>query len=188
MTADYDAMGQQLVNRIEELHGREIPVYLFGESLEDPVTSVLFASVQSALQEKGFQSRLFLRQESDTFRRALEELVRPGNHTVAVAALDPESLRDTASILADNSVYASHVAGLYGRGASLSLLNYLDRRVVDGLGVADEFTMGYLSVSQAVRAASGARGLDRSICLDAFYIERRDLRLPAYETMLYPIE
>ena len=66
-------------------------------------------------------------------------------------------------------------------------MNYLDRGVIDGLCVTDDFSTGYLSVKRAVEILANQKLTEETI-LDSYYIERNDLRSPEFEKMLYPIE
>ena len=91
-----------------------------------------------------------------------------------------------AGIMADDPETGEHVRGLYGRGNTMPILNYLDREYIDGICVTDDFSIGYLSVREAVQALEGN---DSSyIVMDSYYIENEDLREPAYEKVLFPIE
>lgn len=87
----------------------------------------------------------------------MEELVYPKSAQAVIIALDAETLLETAQILADSSVYPEHVSGLYGRGTATPLLNYLDRGVISGLSVTDDFSTGYLSVRRAVEILSNQK-------------------------------
>ena len=77
--------------------------------------------------------------------------------------------------------------GLYGRGTTVKILNELDKGIIRGVCVTDEFSLGYLSVRQAVAVAKNQTVQD-PIVLPDYYIEKEDLRNPKYEKMLYPIE
>ncbi len=79
------------------------------------------------------------------------------------------------------------VLGLYGRGSTLSALNYLDRGMIQGICVTDEYSIGYLCVDMAVRALEGDLSRNR-LQTDSYYIEKEDLRKPEYEKLLFPVE
>ena len=68
----------------------------------------------------------------------------------------------------------------------MAILNYLDRGVIMGICVTDEFSVGYYSVREAVRALEGAGSVPT--VMESYYIEKKDLRDPAFEKMLFPIE
>lgn len=187
VTTDYYEMGQKLAQQVINKYASEVPVYLFTGARENIVTRRFGDGVQTTLSEAGFQTTLFQRQGEGTFRKAVEELVYPGSRTVVVVALDQGSLAETAAILADSTVYSSYVLGLYGRGTTIPILNYLDRGVISGICVTDDFSAGYLSVKRAVEAVTNQIWEEQTV-LDSYYIEKADLRKEQYEKMLYPIE
>lgn len=187
VSADYYAMGQRLAEAIQAEQPIEVPVYLFGPRELDAVSRQIYDGLYTELEEAGYRTVLFQKKDADVFRRAIEELVYPGSGNVTIAALDQESLIETAEILAESSVYASCVGGLYGRGATVPVLNYLDRGMISGICITDEFGAGYLSVRQAVDAIKN-HGIQERVILDFHYIRKEDIRKPEYEKMLYPIE
>ena len=66
-------------------------------------------------------------------------------------------------------------------------MNYLDRGVISGLSVTDDFSTGYLSVRRAVEILSNQK-TEGATVLESYYIRKEDLRSPEFEKMLYPIE
>lgn len=187
VTADYDEMGRKLAGEIIKKHPRELPVYLFGGERYNTVSRRFKEGVLSVLEEAGYETTLYLNQEPGTFRKAIEELVYPGSHDAAIIALDQESLAQTAAILADSAVYRTRIQGLYGRGTTIPILNYLDRGMITGICVTDDFSAGYLSVKRAVDAITNQVTEEQTL-LENYYIEKEDLRKEQYEKMLYPIE
>lgn len=187
VTTDYYEMGQKLAEQVRARYTPDIPVYLFCGPQENTVTRSFGDGIRATLSDAGFEMTLFRRQGEETFRKAVEELVYPGSQNVIVIALDQSSLSETAVILADSSVYSTYVKGLYGRGTTIPILNYLDRGVITGICVTDDFSAGYLSVKRAVEAITNQIVGER-ILLDSYYIEKADLREEKYEKMLYPIE
>lgn len=68
----------------------------------------------------------------------------------------------------------------------MPILNYLDHGEITGICVTDDFSTGYLSVRAAIQALEDT---DHSITvMDSYYIEKDDLRKPAWEKLLFPIE
>lgn len=187
VSTDYYAMGRTLAGQVIREQPKELPVYLFGRENQDEAGVQVQDGLISVLEEAGYRTVLYRRQGDDFFRKTIEELVYPGSQKVVVVALDPESLTETAAILSDSSVYASYVGGLYGRGATIPILNYLDRGLINGICVTDEFGAGYLTVKKAVEAITG-RGVQEHVELESHYITKADIRKPEYEKMLYPIE
>ena len=187
VTTDYDAMGRSLAKQVIAEHGTDVPVYLFYMQKASAARQHFQDGVEAVLQAGGCEIRRFAHHEEGTFRQQIEELVYPESRQAVIIALDPETLLETAQILADSSVYLDHVEGLYGRGTTTPVLNYLDRGIVTGLYVTDDFSTGYLSVKRAVEILSNQK-LEEETVLDSYYIQKDDLRRPEYEKMLYPIE
>lgn len=188
ITPDYDRMGRQLAEQVASAHDVDIPVYLFGTKDRNDITGRFESGVRSALEEKGFQVVLYEKQGEGDFRKTIEELVYPGGQNVVIVALEPESLLETAEILADSSVYASCVEGVYGRGTNLSILNGLDSGLINGICVTDDFSAGYQSVKKAVEIITKGIYQQEPVMQESFYIEKEDLRRKEFEKMLYPIE
>lgn len=184
---DHDAMGRKLAEQVLTRHGTEVPYFLFDTGKESAAKHHFQDGVENVLQTNGCIVKKIERHGDGSFRKAIEELVYPDSSRAVIVALDSESLLETAQILADSSVYPEHVEGLYGRGTSTTLLNYLDRGVIDGLCVTDDFSTGYLSVKRAVEILANQKLTEETI-LDSYYIEKKDLRSQEFEKMLYPIE
>lgn len=188
ITPDYEKMGEELAGKLAAAHTTETPVYLFAAKNRSRISRQFETGVRAYLEERGFSLVLYEEQAEGDFRRIIEELVYPGGDKAVIVALEPESLSETAKILADSSVYASCVEGLYGRGTRLSLLNYLDSGVIRGLCVTDDFSAGYQSVAKAVESITEGNYQHEPLVQEHFYIEKDDLRRKQFEKMLYPIE
>ncbi len=180
-------MGKKLGEAAAASQPRENPVYLFTEGLAYGYNLRVYDGVRTSLEEAGFTCKLVERQNEDTFRRIIEEMVYPGSARAAVVALDAPTLRETALILEDSSVYRSHITGLYGVGGTTALLNQLDKGIIQGLVTYNRYDEGYLSVKRAVEAIQGIRQRDQ-ILLETYYIEKSHLRDKEYEKMLYPLD
>lgn len=187
ISPDYYEMGKLLAKKVAERHDSTLPVYLFGEPQDNRTSGRFEAGIRSVLEAQGYRLTLFERRNEQDYRRTIEELVYPGCRDAVIIALDPGSLSETAAILWDSSVYASYVKGLYGRGTTLSVLNDLDRGLIRGICVTDDFAAGYQSVQTAVDLMKNRR-VQKQANLESYYIEKEDLRRPEYEKMLYPIE
>ena len=98
-----------------------------------------------------------------------------------------DGLEELAAILESDEGLRDCVGALYGRGSSISILNRLDRGIIRGVCVTDEFSAGYISIWQAVEAVDGSSANQEAV-LESYYIEKEDLRTSRYEKMLYPIE
>lgn len=187
LLADYTSMGRVLAQKIAENHRSDIPVYLFGEKKRDRITQLFEAGVREGLEQVGFSVRLFEKNQDGEYRRAIEQLVYPGGENGVIVALDPSALIESAAVLGDSGVYCSYVEGLYGRGTSLTILNYLERGLIRGICVTDDFATGYGSVKAAVECMT-KRSSNEDFQSRCYYIEQSDLHKPEFEKMLYPIE
>lgn len=187
VTVDYFEMGEKLAKQVVKRHGSHASIYLFGGMQENTVTRQFEEGIRSVLLGAGSQIVRIEKQDGDTFKRAMEEHGNLKNENMVVIALNQTSLAETASLLSEDSQYEARVAGLYGRGTTIPILNYLDRGVISGICVTDDFSAGYLSVKRAVEAVT-RRVEEEKTLLESYYIEKADLRRTQYEKMLYPIE
>ena len=111
----------------------------------------------------------------------------PAEKEAAYLAGTPEILSAAADILAENASPAGDIRGLYGRGNTPDILWALDEGTVSGICVTDEFSRGYFSVCMAVGELEKA-STGKTMKMDSYYIEKKDLREPKYEKMLFPVE
>ena len=168
-------------------HEPELPVYIFTDNQGLSYNGEVFEGLKSVLEEKGFAMAVYERKSPDTFRKVIEETVYPGSGTAVVACLDASSTSEAADIIGGSPVYGRYIAGLYGTGTTPSLLGQMDKGVIRGMIVSNEFDEGYLCVEKAVEAIR--RGSAREqITLEAYYIEKTDLRENKFEKILYPID
>ncbi|MCI9162260.1 MAG: substrate-binding domain-containing protein [Lachnospiraceae bacterium] len=182
---DYYHMGQELAAQIiRDQKGKR--VYLFGERNPDEVSRRFRDGVLSVLEPAGYE---IVEQEGGNageWKKAAGEVARKDGVRAVIAALDPVCLAEVAQALSEPGM-APGIGGLYGRGTTVRLLNYLDRGVIQGLCVTDDFSAGYLSVKMAVELA-GNQTAEALGYLESRFIRQEDLRNLEYEKMLYPIE
>ena len=187
VTTDFAQMGRDMAGQIAQSYDRDIPVYLIGRTLKHEGTESFERTLEEELESRGFTICLSLEEDGNTYRTVLEQAISQEPKGAVIVGLDPDSLREAASVLKSDEKLRSYVRGLYGRGSAQQILEALDRGIIRGICATDEFSAGYLSVCRAVEAVSGQRPQKRTV-LDHYYIEKEDLRRPKYETMLYPIE
>lgn len=184
---DYEKMGEQLARKVLEALPQEITVCMLTDPSRQSAMDTMFVmGMDRAFEEGGRAVRRIIREEEGGFRTAFEKIGAQGEEKVVLLAQNQEILTETAGILADNAAVAEAVIGLYGRGTTMPILNYLDRGLITGICVTDEFSIGYYSVREAVRALEGAGSVPT--VMDSYYIEKEDLREPAFEKLLFPIE
>ncbi len=186
VSADYFKQGQKLGNAIAENSSGRLPVYVLTERLENGSTREMYDGLSSALSDAGYEVQVYEEEAEETFQTVLDSAVHPGSGRVIIAALDPASTRKAAEIIGESPVYGIYVAALYGTGTTPALLNQMDKGIIKGLTVSNEFEQGYLCVENAVKTIK-RESIPQQILLESFYIEKEDLRDPSIEKMLYPI-
>lgn len=187
VTVDYFDMGQKLAKQVVKHHDSDISICLLGGMQENTVTRQFEEGIRSVLLEAGNPIIRIEKRDGDTLKQAAEEYGYWKDENVVVIALNQTILAETASLLSEDSQYEAGVAGLYGRGTTIPILNYLDRGVISGICVTDDFSAGYLSIKRAVEAVTRRTEKEKTL-LESYYIEKADLRRAQYEKMLYPIE
>lgn len=189
VTTDFYEMGKMLAQKAVEENEPNSLFYIFGGEKENEKCRRFYDGICAVLEKEG-RTMVQIKDagEGEVFRSTIESLVYPEIREAVILTLDPKSLEMTADILAGSDVYQTYVKGLYGRGTTVKILNDLDKEIIRGVCVTDEFSIGYLSVQQAVAAAKNQTIQNDSIVLQNYYIEKADLRNPEYEKMLYPIE
>lgn len=183
---DHEKMGELLAREILEEQPADVPVYVLTDPVGQSDMDRLFLKGSDAVfQEAGRSVQRIVRGEEERFFTMLEQ---PGVEAqkVVILAENQDILTEAAGVMAGSEAVADAVGGLYGRGTTMAILNYLDRGVITGICVTDEFSVGYYSVREAVRALEGAGSVPT--VMESYYIEKKDLRDPAFEKMLFPIE
>ncbi len=183
---DHEKMGELLAREILEEQPADVPVYVLTDPAGQSDMDRLFLKGSDAVfQEAGRSVQRIVRGEEERFFTMLEQ---PGAEAqkVVILAENQDILTEVAGVMAGSEAVADAVGGLYGRGTTMAILNYLDRGVIMGICVTDEFSVGYYSVREAVRALEGAGSVPT--VMESYYIEKKDLRDPAFEKMLFPIE
>lgn len=185
---DYRKMGEQLAGQM--LHDMDegcLVLALSDREGQSRASGIFLEGALSALDQGGCACQYAgwgKGQEEAELEKALENLA--GKPAVLLAE-SPEILTEAAGILADNPLIFEAVKGLYGRGSTVQILNYLDRGLVTGICAADEFSTGYFCVRMAIQALEGL-GEQAVVEMEPYYIQKSDLRDPAYEKLLFPIE
>lgn len=183
---DHEKMGELLAREILEEQPADVPVYVLTDPAGQSDMDRLFLKGSDAVfQEAGRSVQRIVRGEEERFFTMLEQ---PGAEAqkVVILAENQDILTEAAGVMAGSEAVADAVGGLYGRGTTMAILNYLDRGVITGICVTDEFSVGYYSVREAVRALEGAGSVPT--VMESYYIDKKDLRDPAFEKMLFPIE
>ena len=166
---DYEKMGEQLAREILKEQPADVPVYVLTDPAGQSDMDRLFLKGSDAVfQEAGRSVQRIVRGEEERFFTMLEQ---PGAEAkkVVILAENQDILTEAAGVVAGSEAVADAVGGLYGRGTTMAILNYLDRGVITGICVTDEFSVGYYSVREAVRALEGAGSVPT--VMESYYIE-----------------
>ena len=70
----------------------------------------------------------------------------------------------------------------------MEVLSGLERGLVDGICITDDYAEGYLAVSMAAARIGHHNTPMQSQTMEGHYIEKEDLEKGTYERILYPME
>ncbi len=182
---DYRKMGEQMAEQMAGRISDGCPVLLLAESHGRNAINNDFLEGAAEVLESGGHSCLMAEPDETGGYKNISETLSYG--PAAILAGSPESLSETAGVLSENPFLRDQAEGLFGRGNTLQILNDLDGELITGICVTDEFSRGYFSVSMAVQALEG-KSVREPMVMDSYYIEKKDLREPEYEKILFPVE
>lgn len=187
ISEDYYAVGRTLAEHVVEKTPADVPVYLMTEGMERSAHALAYDGVMSVLEEGGYQTRVFQIKSEEEYRSMIGSMVYPKGKETVLVALDMKSLTAISRILDESTVYQNYAYGLYGLGSNLSVLNFLDSGIIEGIVVTNDFIQGYLSIQKAVEAIQNS-GVQERVRTEHFYIEKEDIRKKEYQKLLYPID
>ncbi len=183
---DYYQMGKELGERILEEQGQDKKIYLFGMPEPGLVSTRFKDGILSVLEQANYEISFHQDAREEELKETARKTAEKEGRQAVIVALGPKALTAAAQGLSEPGEDLE-IGGLYGRGTTVRLLNYLDKGVIQGLCITDDFSAGYLSVKMAVELAEKRipepLGYLKSRC-----IRREDLRNEEYEKLLYPIE
>lgn len=179
-------MGKLLAEKAAENLKPGMQVYLFSEGLAYGQGQAVYDGVTEILSQKNIVFHLFEKEEKESWPKVLESSVHQKKGKISIIALDTPSLEKIAKTLEEKTVYRDQVAHLYGPGSTSSILNEMDRGIIDGIVTYNQFDEGYLSIKRAIEAIQGDRK-KKNTSFAAVYLERKNLREKQYEKMLCPI-
>lgn len=182
---DYRKMGGQLAENMLE----RIPENALVLAIEEPfeknaVGNSFLGGAAAVLENSGRKYRTIELGDEEAYQ---ELLTVSAEQEIVLLAGSQDILSAAAEMLAQNREAVPNVRGLYGYGNTLSVLNYLDKGIISGICVTDEFSRGYFSVYMAIQELEG-KVAETPLEMDSYYIEREDLRKPEYEKLLFPVE
>ena len=187
ITVDYEKMGEQLARGMsEDIQDDSSVLLLTNPAKQSDMDRMFLKGAEAVLTDNGYSVQTIEADDEEGVTASLTNLAAWRKGKAVILAENQEVLMSVAGILSDDPEAAAHIRGLYGRGSTVPILNYLDRGYIDGICVTDDFSIGYLSVRAAVQVLDGN---DNSyVVMDSYYIEKENLREPYYEKVLFPIE
>lgn len=188
VTFDYAAMGRDMGKEIAAGSQPEEKIYILENKAMSEAGRKFAEGIRSGITESGGSAAAaYTWQPQSGKGNALEEMTKGWTQKIIIAAPEPESLMEAAQLIQETEKGEFWVCGLYGRGGSVPILNLLDKGIIKGLSVTDDFSAGYLSVKAAIELAEGKKA-ETEKYLDSYYIRQGDLRDEKYEKILYPVE
>lgn len=188
VTFDYFTMGEKLGKEIAAVRSPNEKLYFLENEAMSVAGRKFMEGIRSGAAEgsEGPAASYAWAPEAEK-EKILEKLTEGWTQKIILVAPEPESLLEAAQMLEDIEGAKEWVAGLYGRGSSVPILNFLDKGIIKGLCITDDFSAGYLSVKAAIELAEGG-AVQTGNYLDSYFIRRGDLRNEKYEKILYPVE
>lgn len=184
---DYEKMGELLAREVlQDIPEQSRLLLLTDERKQSAIERLFLKGAESVFADDGRRVRIVRQDGENDLKEALEALELQEEEKVALLAGNQDILTEAAGLLVNEPDISRYVEGLYGRGNTMSILNYLDQGVITGICVTDDFSVGYLSVRAAVQALEGND--NPPVRMESYYIEKGDLREPACEKLLFPIE
>ncbi len=179
ITPDHQEEGRLLGQAIikENPPGRLVKIIC--SDIEYGYNKDIYSSLSRSLGEAGFSLTLY--------ENPGEEVLKESSGEEIIAAIDVKSLDHAADILSGNPGYGGSRIMLYGIGSTTKILTELDRGIIKGLVVSDQFDAGYMSIEKAVKAVH--KGVEKEeVLLESHYITKEHLRESRFERILYPID
>ncbi|WP_286081589.1 sugar ABC transporter substrate-binding protein [Parablautia intestinalis] len=188
ISSDYKKMGQELTSQMLRQMPQDAEVIILSEQKKRSMAGEDFRlGITQELGRNGCAYQTNYCSENIYLKESLQKAMDSGKRHIVILTESPEILTQTAAAAAEDSNFMESICGIYGRGSTTAILNYLDRGFITGTCAVDEFGMGYYSVCMAVKELEGLEG-GKALRMDYQYIEKEDLRKKEYEKMLFPIE
>lgn len=186
LTADYFEAGRQMAQAIVGENDRGHSVYLFTEGLKLGSNARFYDGIASVLTQWGYETTLVDKSSDYGYGGILDNLISLNDKKTVMIALDSESLVTISDTL-DARAGEWDRMPLYGYGATMQILNYVDQEIISGIVTVNQYDAGYLSMEKSVEAIQN-KGEKETINLSHFYLEKQDITKKEYEKMLYPID
>lgn len=184
ISMDYFEAGKLLAEQISYRSDGNTPVYLFAEGLQYGSNRRLYDGLISIFAGQGNDINLIEKAFDNRYAEVMAERVAKEKEAVVIA-LDTESLLELAGMKGQEQERFDRVS-LYGPGATLKILRYMEDGVIDGIVADNTYNAGYISMEEALSAIDN-KVIKEKVVLKSFFLDQRDIEKTEYEKMLYPI-
>jgi len=184
MTAipDYDEIAQNILNQIKADYGSDLSgksVQIMANHAHEKGISYVFKLLEQALTEEQCNT-VATAKNAKVQKQLLKRTYKPD----IILALDDDALQNAASSLFNDNVEDTR---LYGIGISESSIYYLDKGVIKGMIVVDDFNMGYDSLAAVAENIRNKFGNSKTIPVKIFSVRPEDVHNPEIEGILFPV-
>ena len=144
---DNQEMGRLLAEQIGREEDRGKKVYAIAPQMVQDSLRERYQKLEEALTAEGFQVILITGQEPGT-AEALVRQATENRESCVMVGLDAAVLLDVADWVEE--YYGNYLISVYGFGHNARILDMMEHEKIDGIGVTDDYVMGYLSIQNAV--------------------------------------
>ena len=171
--------------------GRDLGKMLLGAGIEEPSVAVitrkrerylekeLVEGLTETIEAAGGSLLVISEGEED-----LDALVSWARTRDLIAVLDDSLLVRTAAVMEERGYKKGK---LYGTGCSPSAVSLLDRGIISGMVIPNEFTMGYQSMAQLSRRMSKDLPALSDIQVGYACVKTENVHDPDMEKLLFPL-
>lgn len=184
---DKKAAGVMLAEQMVTQAETDLSVMVFTEGTGFSGNQDVYEGIKQVLDKQGFQYQLVEREHEDSLAQALESMAASHYGKVAILALDTASLDEAADLAEGKPEYQNCIGGIYGVDSTIGILRKMDRDIINGIVVHNQYDEGYISVHFAIEAIQDPTYTNK-VDLESYDINKEVLRDPQYEKLLYPIE
>lgn len=179
---DYNDLTKLIMSQIKADYGRTLNgqrVILLTCHYHDQEVSYIMDQLEESLKAEGCT----IAGKSKT-QDSINQVWKMKRKQDIVIALDDDSLLIAAQKLNQETEKGCK---LYGLGVSESCIYYLDKSIISGMVVTDDFNMGYESLLSVAKRVRNKYGDSEPLSVEAFSIRPDDVHNPEIEKRLFPV-
>lgn len=186
---DYQKAGEKMGTAIgiEKPEAKNIIFFYTGK--EHHYNTIFYESCRAKLESLHHETEVYYGDAKNDydFRIKLSKIPENYDTKPVIVCMDRRSLDMCTKMLDSVPSYKESIAGLYGIGNSVYLLNKLANHTIDGLIVWNEFAAGYLAVERTVEQLKFPSDKSDEV-LDNYYIRGNDLENRDFMKILFPLQ